>query len=113
MKKLNITKEDVGNVAKAACSIAVFGIVTALRFLDMKDVVKTIRYNGNVTYSDAVGVIINSGMLSSTKSEAMAELKKNKDSDYYRAIIQVVESGLLGSDKIRAIQSINEEDVLS
>lgn len=111
MVKLNITKEKVGNVARTACGIAVFGLVTALQFLDMKDVVNTLRYNGNVTYSDAVGVIMDSGMLSSDKGRVMSELKKNKDSDYYKAIIQVVESGLLSSDKIRAIQSINEEDV--
>ena len=68
------------------------------------------RYKGNVKYSYAVDVIMNSSMFSSDKNRAVAVLNKNEDAEYYRAVIKVVKSNMYPSDKIRAITNLNGEE---
>lgn len=110
MKKLNITKGTIKNVFKVVCGVAVYSIATAKSNNMAKDIIDMVRYSGDVKYSDAINVIMDSNMFDSNKNEAMVLLKKNQDAEYYKTIIQIVKSNMFDSNKIRAITNLNKDE---
>ena len=108
MKKLNVNMKAVGNIVKKGSVILVYGVTMALPYVS-RDLIEAIRYSGNVKYSDAFKVIMDSPMFSGDKNKAIAMIKHDKDSDYYKAIIQVVKSNMWSGDKLAAIQSICDQ----
>ena len=110
MKKFKITKETVGTVVKIGGMTMLYGLAAMASRVSLKDVVDSIRYSGDVTYSDAINVVLESNMLSSYKEQAMKLLKKGRDSEYYKAIIKIIKSDMLSSYKIEAITTLSEEE---
>ena len=109
MKKFNVNKEAVGEVAKTVLGVAVFVGMMVLPSLSGRDTRKFTSYDGFVTYGDVIAEVMNSGMLGSDKQKIVALVPKNSTMSIYRAVIEVVNSGMLGSDKVKAIQSICEQ----
>ena len=58
-------------------------------------------------YSEAVSVIMDSDMFGHQKSEAVAMLKRNETTDYYRAIENIVNSDMFSHDKVKLIKQIS------
>lgn len=110
MKKLNITKETIKDTFKVACRITLCGLAIVKSSNTAKDIIDMVRYSGNVKYSDAVDVIMDSNMFDSNKNEALALLKKNKDAEYYKTIIRIVKSNMFDSNKIKAITNFNNDE---
>ena len=106
MRKFN--KEAVGKIAKNGCRILLYGAAIILPCLSMKDAANMIYYVGDVKYSDAVGVIMNSRMFSSDKTKAIEALKKDGDTEFYKSVIQVVNSNMFSSDKLKTIINMCE-----
>ena len=111
-----VTKEKVNAVMKVAqktinYAIPIFGLVmygqTVTDKLDM------IRYNtGAVKYDDAVRAIMRSSMWSEDKSKAVAMLRDDGSSNFYKAIIDVVRSSMWSNDKIKTIQDLCKSESL-
>lgn len=108
--KFNITKGTIGTVGKVVGTALVYGLASMVSSKSTRDMVDNIRYSGNASYSDAVGVIMDSDMLDSYKNEAIGLLKKNSDAEYYKTVIKIVKSDMLGSSRVKAITNIGEEE---
>lgn len=64
------------------------------------------------SYEEAVKSIVNeSNMLDSSINECLVELKSNGTKNYYSAVISIAESNMLDSSKVKAITSLNENQV--
>ena len=110
MKKFEITKETIKNVSKVCGMVALYGVALATSNMSVKDIIDKVRFNGNVKYSDAVSVIMDSSMFSSDKTRAIDAVKRDGDADYYRAVIQIVKSSMFSSDKVRTIANLYNEE---
>ena len=108
--KIKITKEAIGNVAKAGGMVILYGLAAMASRVSVKDVIDTVRYSGNVGYSDAFGAIMDSDMMSSYKNEAIELLKREQDVEYYKAGIKLVHSDMMSSYKMSAIKKIGGEE---
>lgn len=109
MRNIKIRKEDVGNFAKNTGKVLLYGLAIVLPRLTSKDVIDTIRYSGDVGYSDAVRAIMESDMFSSSKDEMIGLLKKDQNMEYYKSIIQVARSDMFSSNKVNIIKKFNSE----
>ena len=69
-----------------------------------------LQYSGNVTYNDAVRVIMDSDMLTSYKTDIVKILKRNETSDYYKAVIHTVKSDILSIYKVDIIEELNAKE---
>lgn len=107
MRKPN--KEIIGTIVKNGCRFLVYGATLLLPCLSLKDTNNVMYYVGDVKYSDAVGVIMNSRMFSSDKTKAIEVLKKNEDKEFYKSVIQVVNSNMFSSDKLTTIVNMCTE----
>lgn len=107
------------DVVKRGCSTAaryikpVIAVMTPIVAMTVAEkgtniIMNKIRYNGKVTYADAVRAILRSGMFSDAKQKAIHSLNKNGDSAYYRSVIDVAESSLFSDDKIEIIKSLDK-----
>lgn len=99
----NINMDTIGKVAKGVCNILVSGAVLVLSC-------KAINMNvekHDVGYFDAVDVIMNSPMFSSTKKLMIGLLKRNESSEYYKTVIGIVEADGFTSDKVDMIKLLN------
>ena len=108
--KFKITKEYIGAIGKVAGMALVYGLASMASSKSMRDIVDNIRYSGNASYSDAIGVIMDSDMLDSYKNEAVGKLNKHGDAEYYKTVIKIVKSDMLGSSRVKAIANIGEEE---
>ena len=99
----------VGKYAKTGCKIAGYGLITALSYLSMSDVLEVINENSDASYSKAVGEIMSSSMWSEDKKKAITVLKQDKNSDFYKAVIKVVKSSMWSDDKVEAIEDMCSE----
>lgn len=106
-----VNEENVKKIkgfAKRSCQLVIPILGVALSSITVKDLLDMIRYNGDVGYDDAVNAIMTSGMYSSDKTRAVAVLKKDETSDFYKAIVNVARSSAYSSDKVRTIASMCE-----
>lgn len=103
MKKFNITKEHIGNMVKIGGIALVYGLASMASRTSVKDMVNTIRYSGDVTYSDVVSAVMESDMFDSNKTKVIELLQRGKSVEYYKTIINIVRSNMFDSNKIKAI----------
>ena len=109
MKKFNITKEHIGNIVKIGGVTLVYGLASMASRTSIKDMINTIRYSGDVTYSDVVSAVMESDMFDSNKAKAIELLKRGESVEYYKSIIDIVRSNMFDSSKIKAITILCEE----
>ena len=107
---MKITKDMVMSTGKSVGVGVLYGLMFLASKVAVSDVVDMVRYKGNVKYSDAVDVIMNSSMYSSDKNRALVALRRDEDAEYYRAVIRVVNSNMFSSDKIKTIADLNGEE---
>lgn len=110
MRKINITKDTITNAAKVCGMVAIYGVALATSNASVKDIIDKVRYSGNVKYSDAVSVIMDSSMFSSDKTRVIDVVKKDGDVEYYRAVIQIVKSSMFSSDKVKTIVNLCKDE---
>lgn len=92
---------------KPVGAIVIPVVVISVADKGVNRIMNKIRY-GNVGYDDAVRAILNSGMFSDAKQRAIAALKTDGDSEYYRAVIYVVESSMFSDAKVETIEGFNK-----
>ena len=109
MKKINNTKEHIGNIVKIGGIALVYGLASMASRTSVKEMFDNIRYSGNVTYSDAVSAVMDSDMFDSSKTKVIELLKRNQSVEYYKTIIDIVRSNMFDSNKIKAITILCEE----
>lgn len=97
-------------IAKGGCNI-ILPLIGTMVFADLaKDVLDDIRYSGKVGYDDAVKAILDSGMFSNQKQEAISVLKVGENSDFYKAVISVARSSMLSYNKLETIKNMNKKN---
>ena len=109
MKKINITKEHIGNIVKIGGIALVYGLASMASRTSVKEMFDNIRYSGNVTYSDVVSAVMESDMFDSNKTKVIELLQRGKSVEYYKTIIDIVRSNMFDSNKIKAITILCEE----
>ena len=109
MKKFNITKEHIGNIVKIGGIALVYGLASMASRTSINDIFSTIRYSGNVTYSDVVSAVMESDMFDSNKTKVIELLKRDQSVEYYKTIIDIVRSNMFDSNKIKAIRILCKE----
>lgn len=87
----------------------VYGLASMASRTSVKDMFDSIRYSGDVTYSDAVSAVMDSDMFDSNKTKVIELLKRNESVEYYKTIIDIVRSNMFDSNKIKAIAILCEE----
>lgn len=109
MRKLNVTKGQVGRILMNGGKLALSALAIGLASL-IRDKASNVQYYiGEVGYGDAVSVILNSDMFDSTKTKAVELLKRDEDAEYYRAVINAVNSQMFDSTKIQTIKTLSEK----
>ena len=74
----------------------------------MKDILNADSFE-RVGYDDAVYAIMHSSMYSHDKADAVAALKRNETSAFYKAIVHIAKnSGTYSHDKLDMIQELNQ-----
>ena len=109
MKKFNITKEHIGNIAKIGGIALVYGLASMASRTSVKEMFDNIRYSGDVTYSDVVSAVMDSDMFDSNKTKVIELLKRDQSIEYYKTIVDIVRSNMFDSNKIKAITILCEE----
>ena len=109
MKKFNITKEHIGNMVKIGGIALVYGLASMASRTSVKDMVNTIRYSGDVMYSDVVSAVMECDMFASNKTKVIELLQRGKSVEYYKTIVNIVRSNMFDSNKIKAITILCEE----
>lgn len=109
MKKINITKEHIGNIVKIGGIALVYGLASMASRTSVKEMFDNVRYSGNVTYSDAISAVMDSDMFDSSKTKVIELLKRDQSVKYYKTIIDIVRSNMFDSNKIKAITILCEE----
>lgn len=105
MRKINW--KPIGEAIGQAGEIVLYGLAIAASW-------KASEYiYGNdskiASYSDAVGAIMDSGMFSHDKRDAVEALNRYEGSEYYKAVIQVAkDSGMFSHDKVDMIKHLSE-----
>lgn len=109
MRKLNITKEQVGQVVKTGLKLALGALVISKTFFTKANIVTAKCYIGEANYSDAVDAIVSSSMFDSSKTKALDLLKRDGDAEYYRSVVTTVTSNMFDSSKIQTIKTLSEK----
>lgn len=106
--------KTIANVVKNGCVVAapilgvlLLGKYSMIEIVDEMEEIDPCDYFKTYRYCDAIESILDSGMLSSNKEEAIALIRKGEDSEYYKSIIAIVKSSMLSSDKLQSIRNIN------
>lgn len=103
--------DAVTGVVKKVSEYAVPILGMVLFTNTVTDKLETMRYNiGVVKYDDAVRAIMNSSMWSEDKSKAVALLRKDGGSGFYKAVVNVVQSSMWSKDKLKTIQDMCKDD---
>lgn len=110
MKKIKITKEHVKNAVKGFCILAYSAAAIAgAVFTRGETPTSKTYYVGEVNYSDAIKVIVESSMFDSSKKRAIELLKRDADAGYYRSVISTVNSSMFDSNKLEAIEMMSQK----
>ena len=109
MKKINITKEHIGNIVKIGGIALVYGLASMASRTSVKEMFDNVRYSGDVTYGDVVRAVMESDMFDSNKTKVIELLQRGKSVEYYKTIIDIVRSNMFDSNKIKAITILCEE----
>ena len=82
----------VGRFLKESCKVIIPIVGSALLSQTGRYALEQIRYCGNVGYGDAVRAIANSDMFSGDQAKALAVLRRDETSEFYKAIIETARS---------------------
>lgn len=104
MKKL----ETIRKYARKGCQILMYGLVTSLSYLSVRDILDIAQSSGDVGYGDAVNAIMSSDMWSADKNKAVMVLSKEENSEFYKAVIHIANSDMWSADKVRAIKNMRQ-----
>ena len=108
MRKINITKDQVFNVAKIGGGTVLLSLAAiSMQRFDRVATIPVMIYSG---YDNAVEAITDSWMIGADKVSAIKLLKRGRYSKYYSSVISVINSNMIGSHKIEAIRSLSEEE---
>lgn len=104
MRKINW--KPIGEFVGQAGEIVLYGLALAASWKVGEYITgfdsKTARYG------DAVGAIIDSGMFSHDKRDAVEALNRYESSEYYKAVIQVAkDSSMFSHDKVEMIKHLS------
>lgn len=106
MKKINW--KPIGDFVGQACEVALYG-VALLASYKVGDYIVNGGESTIAGYKDAVGAIMDSGMFSHDKSEAVEALKRHESGDYYGAIVRIAkDSSMFSHDKVKMIKRLSE-----
>lgn len=110
MTKIDTSKlKGITTLLKEGGKLALIGTAFMLtRPSTWEYIADKLSEDSEVTYSDAVTAIMNSGMFGSDKVKATNLLAKNGDSEYFRSVVSIVKSGMFGSDKVKLIQNLTQ-----
>ena len=78
----------VGRFLKESCKVIIPIVGSALLSQTGRYALEQIRYCGNVGYGDAVRAIANSDMFSGDQAKALAVLRRDETSEFYKAVIE-------------------------
>lgn len=107
MKKINW--KPVKDIAELACGAVVY-VLTVAAYGKVMDYVTDVHESTIARYDDAVGAIMKSSMYSHDKADAVAALKRNGDSAFYKAIVHVAkDSGMYSHDKLSMIKRLSQD----
>ena len=108
--KINISKETVVNVAKTVSGFFALGVLARYAPVFTSGTTRaTTDYFCIPSYSEAVKVILEEVVLDSNRNEAIKELRRDGDAEYYAAVIEAVRSTTLDSGKIQIIKTLSEK----
>lgn len=109
MRKLNITKEQVGQFVKTGLKLALGALVVSKTYFTRENVATVKCYIGEANYSDAVDAILSSSMFDSSKTKALDLLKRDGDAGYCKSVISTVNSSVFDSSKVQTIKTLSEK----
>ena len=96
---------NIGGYVKTGCKFAAYAVVAVLSCSSITDdILRKIRYTGDVGYSDAVNAIMNSDMMGSYKRDAIEALPKDKDCEFYKSVMYIANADMMGSYKVDLIR---------
>ena len=108
--KINISKENVVNVAKTVGGFFALGVLARYAPMFTSGSTRTTTdYFCIPSYSEAVKVIMEEFTFDSSKNEAIKELRRDGDTEYYAAVIEAVRNTTLDSGKIQIIKTLSEK----
>jgi 2-hydroxy-3-keto-5-methylthiopentenyl-1-phosphate phosphatase len=106
MKK--VSWSIVKSIAEQLCEVGAYVLVYTVSSKVMSDVLNNDSFE-RVGYDDAVYAIMHSSMYSHDKSDAVAALKRNENSAFYKAIVHIAKnSDTYSHDKLSMIKELNQ-----
>lgn len=106
MRKINW--KPIGDFVGQVCEVALYGVAIAAS-CKVGKFITTGLDDPIASYSDAVGAIMDSGMFSHDKSEAVEVLSRYESSEYYGAIVRIAkDSSMFSHDKVKMIKHLSE-----
>lgn len=107
MKKIDW--KSVGNVIGEVGKIVLSGVGLYTLAMFSGNIDTTSNTKSAVgTYNSAIEAIMDSDLYSHQKTEAVAILSRDEDTEYYRAIINIVESDIYCHEKMKLIKKLSE-----
>lgn len=106
MKKINW--EPIGKFVGQVCEVALYGVALVASYKVGKIVTNGLETT-SAGYKDAVGAIMDSGMFSHDKREAVEALNRYESAEYYGAIVRIANDATMFShDKVKMIIRLSE-----
>ena len=107
MKKINW--EPVKDIAEFACEAMSYVLILAASGKVMERIT-AVPESSFASYDDAIGAIMKSSMYSHDKSRAVAALKRDGNSAFYKAIIHIAkDSSMYSHDKVDMISQLSQD----
>lgn len=107
MKKINW--KSIGGFAGQVCEIALYGVALIASYKVGDYIINDGLESATASYSDAVGAIMDSGMFSHDKRDAVEALSRYESAEYYEAIVRIAkDSGMFSHDKVKMIKHLSE-----
>lgn len=101
--------DTIKNVAGQVWDVASYGLMLAATY-KVADYISGGNYSAPAGYDDAVGAIMNSGMFSHDKREAVSALKRYGTQEFYKAIVHIAEdSSMYSHDKVEMIKTLSSK----
>lgn len=106
---MKINWKPVKDFAELVCGATAYVLLLAASGKAMNYVTDSPN-SGIAGYDDAVNAIMKSGMYSHDKARAVAELKRNESSTFYKAIIHIAkDSSMYSHDKVSMIAEMSQD----
>ena len=109
---MNVTKETIKKIAIGVGKVLAYGSLTLLSMKLSKEA-KDIYYGEFIDcegFNDAVDAIVESDMSDWYKSNALAMVKRNMDTNYYKAVASIANGDASDWYKVQMIQNLYENE---